>query len=124
MAVDPISAVRVPRPLNDRNYGREEYIDYCVQRILQGNATFISSGSIDPSPESLPPLLREKYKGFFPGFKGALEEVVQGVERAGKKVIKKPLLNGNNSDALGLSDSGPDGYFVSLDPNLNTHKIT
>jgi hypothetical protein len=114
--------VRVPRLINDQDYGREEYIEYCVQRILQGEEIYISSGG-SISPKSLPPILREKSNGFFSGFRGALTEVVEAVKEVGKKVVVRPLLNGSNSDALDLPDSGPDGYFVSLEGEKNTAKI-
>lgn len=123
MVLCAIPTVRVPRLINDRDYGREEYIDYCVQKILEGEETYICLGGC-VSAESLPPVLREKSNGFFPGFNNALTEVVEAVKKAGKQVIVKPLSNGSNSDALGLPDSGPDGYFVSLDTSKDKIKIS
>jgi hypothetical protein len=116
MTINAIPAVRVPRSLDDRDYGREEYIEGCIQKILRGEEAFISTGGF-VSAESLPPVLREKYSGFFPGFSGALDEVVQAVQNAGNKVIVKPLPNGG---LYGDPDSGPDGYFLSLDRDVAT----
>lgn len=123
MTVHGMPAVRVPRPIEDRDYGREEYIEDCVQRVLKGEEVLVTFGCIC-SAESLIPVLRAKYTGFFPGFRGALKEVVSGVEKAGKKVLQKPLMFGNNSDALGLENSGPDGYFVSLDNENIMQKLS
>lgn len=122
MTVYGVPAVRVSRPITDPNYGREEYIEDCVQRVLKGEEVLVTFGC-SCSAESLIPVLRAKYNGFFPGFKGALKEVVSIVEKAGKKVLQKPLMFGNNSDALGLENSGPDGYFVSLDKENNRQKL-
>lgn len=119
MALNAIASVRVPRSINDRDYGREEYIDDCIQKILRGEEAFISTGGC-VSSGSLVPILREKYSGFFPGFSGALKEVVQAVQKAGKKVVVKELPNGG---IYGDPDSGPDGYFLSLDTNV-TAKIS
>lgn len=113
MAIQGMPAVRVSRPITDPNYGREEYIEDCVQRILKGEELLVAFGCM-VGAESLIPVLRTKYNGFFPGFNGALEEIVTHVEKVGKKVLIKPF-HGSNSHALGLLDSAPDGYFVSLD---------
>lgn len=123
MAVYGLPAVRVSRPIQDRDYGREEYIEDCARRVLKGESVLVTLGCIC-SADSLIPVLRAKYNGFFPGFNGALEEVVRTVEKAGKKVIIKPFMHGNNSDALGLENSGPDGYFVSLDIEKSKEKLT
>ncbi|MBS0649135.1 MAG: hypothetical protein JSS10_07940 [Verrucomicrobia bacterium] len=116
MAIQGMPAVRVSRPISDPNYGREEYIEDCVRRILKGENVLVAFGCM-VGPESLIPVLRTKYSGFFPGFTGALEEIVSHVEKAGEKVFAKPF-HGSNSHALGLLDSGPDGYFVSLANDL------
>lgn len=114
MAVYGAPAVRVPRPIEDREYGREEYIEDCVQRVLKGENVFVTLGCICSA----------EYTGFFPGFEGALKEVISEVEKAGKKALVKPLMHGNNSDALGLENSGPDGYFVSLDNENIMQKLS
>ncbi len=99
---------RVNRTLEDRNYGREEYMDDCVQRIIQGEKVFISTGGV-VSSTNLPPIIREKYSAFFPGFEDALDEV--------KAIVAHRLGSSSKLTTSELREDS-DSYIFYGTPNL------
>jgi hypothetical protein len=88
---------RIHRPLTDVNYGREEFIDDCVQRILKDENIYLLSTGGYFACKDLPPVLAEKYrllnKGsemvFIPGFLGIMEDVLNALSSATKPMCGK-----------------------------------
>jgi hypothetical protein len=111
---------RVPRDIQDPDYGREEYIDDCVERIMttQKRVLITLGGMWDAS--KLPPVVRERFPGgFFPGYRLAKDEIVKRVHELGREVLVEEYRGGSNSDLLGIpydSSWSLDGYYVSLVP--------
>jgi hypothetical protein len=76
---------RINRPLTDANYGREEFVDDCVKRILKGENIYLLSTGGYFAYKDLPPVLAEKYRilnkesevVFIPGFSGIIEDVLK-----------------------------------------------
>src|ERR1700732_3625476 len=105
---------QVARPVSDRNYGREEYIDDCVNRILKGEEVLITFGGIFTS-DSLPPILREKYSAYFPGFEKALEEIVRIVKARLEypaTLREREYIGGSQSDMSG--EISVDGMYLRI----------
>lgn len=116
---------RVQRDIDDRDFGREEYIDDCVKKVQEQGKCLVSFGGFH-TLNYLPSILQHKYsKGqvgvyisvFFPGFIGAEDEVEQKLNDMGIKFIKEEFRGGSNSDALGLIGTpyDLDGYYYHLD---------
>jgi hypothetical protein len=109
--------LQVQREITHRDYGREEYIDDCVQRVCCGQRVLVTlGGSFDP--KNLPEVLRSKYSdGWFPGFEGAKEEVTSRLDKLSKKYLVEEFRGGSNSDLLGIpydSSMSLDGYVITL----------
>lgn len=116
---------RVQRNIDDRDYGREEYIDDCVRKVQEQGLCLVSFGGLH-TLSYLPPILQHKYSQgradlkssvFFPGFTGAENEVEQKLKDLGIKFFRKEFRGGSNSDALGLIGTpyDLDGYYYHLD---------
>lgn len=112
----------IPRPLEDADYGREEYIDDCVNKVKNEGYCLVTFGGFF-SLNYLPPILQYKYAKkfkcksldnsvFFPGFTYAHEEIAKKLNELGIKFTQKEFLNGSNSDALGYlgTSNNVDGY--------------
>jgi hypothetical protein len=113
--------------IEDPNYGRVEYIQDLVKRILAGENVLITLGGFFDAAH-LSPVLQTKFGNqgsvFFPGFSGALDEVVKKIQSLNKQVIVDEFRGGSNSDLLGLlgTSNDLDGYFVSLSPTTQSKK--
>jgi hypothetical protein len=74
----------VARSLTDANYGREEFVEDCVNRILRGENIYLLAIGGYFACKDLPPILEEKYRllnngsemVFIPGFIGIMEQVL------------------------------------------------
>jgi hypothetical protein len=115
-------APKVNRPMSHQDFGREEYIDNCVQRVLKGENVLILFWGYVPGT-SLPEILQQKYGSgpcvVFPGFSLAKNDIVNNVQALGKKVLVTEYRNGANSDLLGLLGNDAmnlDGYYIQLAP--------
>lgn len=110
---------QVARDINDKDYGREEYIQECADRVLKGDRVFVSCGGmVDAS--KLPSVLQKKFGTSgtisFAGFKGGVNEVVQKVNQAGKEALIESHA-GSSADIHGFSYDDPrsiDGHVVRL----------
>lgn len=112
------------RITSDKDFGREEYVDFCVDKVMAGETVLVAL-DCRFSTEDLPAVFQKKYQPSsrfsFSGFSGALEEIIAKVEKLGKKVLSKDFFG--SSDLLGdiyRNYSPPDGYLLSLEPEEKT----
>lgn len=109
----------------DPNFGREEYIQDCVKRILDGKTARVtfSGGGMVPACD-LPKKVQQKcgFNGpenskdeiWFTGYDKAHEEVIKRVEAAGKKVMTTGFYTENSFFFDEPGHPTFDGYEISL----------